>query len=70
MIKLKDLYEASSFPLYTPRGELMDCEFIQANGKMLVEDIGIYINDYRRKLGLKVFLYDSIYKDTDSVATP
>lgn len=75
MIKLKDLYEVSEWGLYTPNGVLMDAYFIKNNGNMLVEKIDIYSkvdidNLHFHIIGLKVFLYDSIYEDTDSVVTP
>lgn len=75
MLKLCDLYEASCCSLYTPNGELMDANFIINNGNMLVENINIYTriasdDKCLHIMGLKVFLYDSIYEDTDSVVTP
>lgn len=75
MIKLRDLYLASNWSLYTHTGELIDADFIINNGNMLVENIDIYTrialdDKCLHIMGLKVFLYDSIYEDTDSVVTP
>lgn len=75
MLKLCDLYDASEWSLYTPNGELIDANFIINNRNMVVENIDIYTRfDLDDKcmhiMGLKVYLYDSIYKDTDSVVTP
>ena len=74
MLKLCDLYEASEWSLYTPNGELMDADFIINNRNMLVDKIDIYTRFELDKsfhiMGLKVYLFDSIYEDTDSVVTP
>lgn len=74
MIKLEDLYNVSDWSLYTPNGDLMDTDFVQANRNMLVEHIDIYTRFELDKsfniMGLKVYLNDSIYEDTDSVVTP
>ena len=75
MLKLCDLYEASEWHLYTPNGELMDADFIINNSNMLVDKIDIYtrfdlVDKAMHIMGLKVYLYDSIYYDTDSVVTP